>query len=217
MIRNLKFLGLALVAALAMSSALANMASADVLTSELAFKTTIDGKQGGTDVFKVHGGEVKCATVTYTGSFTTGASSAEVTPTYDNCTFAGLAATIDMNECKYRISITGGTSTAGSVDIVCIGTNEITVTAPKVGTKKCIVHVAGQADLTNATVTNVGTSTTKELTLDINITNINYSQTAGMAETGNCKAAEDTTGGTYTGDATFTGSIGGVHVGIFAS
>jgi hypothetical protein len=52
--------------------------------------------------------------------------------------------------------------------------------------------------------------------LDINITNIKYSQTMGTSETGNCATADNTTGGTWTGTAILTGSVGG-HVGIFLS
>jgi hypothetical protein len=217
MIRNLKFLGLALVAALAMSSVAVSMASADVITSESGGVTSVSGSQEGTDAFKVHGGQVNCTTVTYTGSFSSGASSALVTPHYTTCTFAGLAATIAMNGCQYRVNVTGGTSTEGSVDIVCTGSNEITVTAPSVGKAKCIVHVPAQTDLTSGTVTKLGSGTTRELTLDINITNIKYSQTMGTAETGNCATADNTTGGTYTGTALVTGFSGATHVGIFLS
>jgi len=217
MIRNLKFLGLALVAALAMSSVVASMASADVITSESAAVTTATGKQEGTDVFKTHGGQVNCTTVTYTGTFSSGASSALVAPTFSGCSYAGLAMTIDMNGCLYRINVTGGTSTEGSIDIVCTGSNEITVTAPSVGTKKCILHIPAQTDLTKVKGTNIGAGATREITLDISITNIKYSQTAGTAETGNCATADSTTGGTYEGTAIVTGSISGAHVGIFLS
>jgi hypothetical protein len=217
MIHNLKFLGMALVAALAMSSALAAVASADVMTSESAAATTISGQQEGTNVMKVDGGEVKCTTVTYTGSFTSPASSASVTPTYSGCTFVGLTTTVDMNGCTYKGNLTAGASTSGTVDIVCTGTNEITITAPSVGTKKCILHIPAQTGLSTVTGTNIGAGTTREGTADINITNIKYSQTAGTAETGNCATADNTTNGTYTGTATFTGSVGGAHVGIFDS
>jgi hypothetical protein len=86
-----------------------------------------------------------------------------------------------------------------------------------VGTPKCIIHVPEQTDLTKVTGTNIGAGATREITLDINITNIKYSQTMGTAETGNCATADNTTGGTYTGAAVVTGSVAGAHVGIFLS
>jgi hypothetical protein len=121
-----------------------------------------------------------------------------------------------MNGCQYRINILA-IGTTGSFDIVCTGSNEITITAPAVGTKKCIKHIPAQTDLTTVTATNIGTGTTREITLDINITNIKYSQTMGTSETGNCATADNTTGGTWTGTAVFTGSVSGVHIGIFLS
>jgi hypothetical protein len=219
MIRKSKFLGAALVVALVMSSVAVTAVSGDVLTSESASVTTVTGAQGGGDGDKMtfHAGELKCTTITYAGTFSTGASSVLVTPTYGGCTTAGLASTIDMNGCVYRINITGGTSTAASLDIVCTGTNEITVTTPSVGTKKCIKHIPAQTDLTAVSGTNIGSGTTREITVDLNITNLKYSQTTGMAETGNCTTADNTTGGIYTGDATFTGSVSSAHVGIFLS
>jgi len=208
---------MALTMALAMSMALAVAASADVITSESAAATTLTGKQGGTDVIKVDGGELKCATVTYLGSFSSGASAVTLTPTYSNCTFAGVTSTVDMNTCAYRVNVNAGLGTGGVVDIQCTNTNEITITSPSTGTKKCIIHIPGQNGLANVTGTNIGSGTTKELTLDINITNIKYSQTTGTAETGNCATADSTTNGTWEGDATFTGSVSGAHVGIFLS
>ena len=220
MIRNLKFLGLALVAALAMSSVVASMASADVITSE-ASSTTLTGGQEGTDVFQVHGGEIKCTTVKYTGSIASNpASFATVTPTYSGCTFAGLAATVNTNGCSYKVNVTAGAGiTTGTVDVVCAEGKEITVTAPSIGTAKCIVHVPAQTGLTSGTAANVGTTTTREITLTIAINNIKYNQTAGTAETGNCATADNTTGGTYNGKALVTGenAAGTAHLGIFLS
>jgi len=217
MIRKSKFLGPVLIVALAMCSFAVSAASGDVITSESGSVTTVSGLEEGADVWKFHAGELKCTTVSYAGSFSSGASSVLVTPAYSGCTTAGLAAAIDMNGCQYRVNMTSGTSTEGSIDIVCIGSNEITVTAPPIGTKKCIKHIPAQTDLTALTGTNVGSGTTREITLDINITNMKYSQTAGTAETGNCTTADNTTGGIWTGKAIFTGSVTGAHVGIFLS
>ena len=218
MSRKLKFLGLALVAALAMSSVAGNAASADVLTSESAMSTTLTGSQTFTDVLKVDAGEVKCGTVTYSGSFTSPTSSILVTPFYAGCTFAGLFAAVEMNTCQFRVNFSAGTSTAGSTDIVCFPGQEITVKAPPIGTAKCVIHIPPQTGLTKVSGRNVGSGIGRELTLDININNIKYSQTAGKAETGNCATADSTTGGTYTGEDTFKGShpLEG-QVGIFLS
>ncbi len=221
MIRSLKLLGLALVAALAINAVAVGMASADVLTSEKSV-TTLTGTQEGEDVFEVDGGKVTCTHVTYSGTLTASSSSSvTVTPTYTGCTFVGLAATVTMNGCDYLVTINSAVgNTTGNVDIVCPTGNEVTVTAPSIGTAKCIVHVPPQNNLTTSTGTNLtGAGTTKELTLDINITNISYSQTKGTAETGNCETKDNTTGGKYTGKALITGenSTATEHIGIFLS
>ena len=220
MIRNLKFLGLALVAALAMSSVVAGMASADVFTLE-ATPTTITGAQEGTSVLVVHSGEAKCTTVKETGSFTVSPSSElSVSPTYSGCTFAGLAATTNMNGCTYRYTINSAAgNTTGTTDIICPAGKEITITAPSVGTPKCIIHIPAQNGLSSISFVNLGSTTTREITVNINITNMKYSQTAGTSETGNCATADNTTDGIYVGKRLLTGenAAGTAHIGIFVS
>jgi hypothetical protein len=133
----------------------------------------------------------------------------------------GLASTIDMNGCDYlvHVSLTAG-DTTGTVDVVCPVGQEITVTAPAVGTKKCIVHVPPQTGLTTGTGTNVGSAgPTSEITLSLALTGLKYSQTAGTAESGNCLTADNTTTGTYTGKALITGEDEntGAHIGLLLS
>ncbi len=218
MIRKLKFLGLTLVAALSISSVAASTASADVLTTE-ATPTTLTGAQEGTDVQGVAGGPIKCTTIKYTGTLSSGISSSfTLAPTYSGCTFVGLSATINMNGCveKYNINPAAG-NTTGTTDIVCPAGKEITITAPSVGTPKCIIHYPPQTGLAPLSYVNVGSTTTREITATLNITNMKYSQTAGTSETGNCATADNQTGGTYVGKVLLTGenAAGSAHIGIF--
>jgi hypothetical protein len=217
---KLKLLGLAAVAALALSSFTASVASADVLTVE-SLPTTLTGAQEGLDVLKVHAGETRCTTVKYQGTVATSPTTTiTVTPTFSGCTFTGLAGAIDMNGCDYlfHINSAAGTTT-GTTDIVCPAGQEITITAPAVGTKKCIVHIPPQTGLGSVTYTNVGVPPTSELTLSLALTGIKYSQTAGTAESGNCLTADSTTTGTYTGKALITGEneTTGAHIGLLLS
>jgi hypothetical protein len=221
MIRNLKFLGLALVAVLAMSAVMAGAASADEFKSEKA-PVTLTGTQGATlDTFSTHAGNVKCTTATYKGTqSTTSTTTIQVAPTYSGCTFVGLNSTITTNGCEYlfHVPATAGVTT-GTVDIVCPGTNEITVTAPNpaLGKAKCIVHVPPQTGLGVVTYSNLGSGTTREVKVEVNLTGLKYSQTAGVAESGNCETKDNTTTGTYVGGATVTGEVDGgtEHIGIF--
>ncbi len=218
MIRTLKFLGVAAIAALAMSSMMASIASADDLTAE-SYPTTLTGNDDEVDtIFSVDNGPIKCTTSDYDATITGPTTTITVTPTVSGCTFAGLAASVNFNGCHYLLHINGGGLTTGTVDIVCSG-KEITVTAPTVGTAKCVVHVPAQTGLGTGTGTNIGTETTRELTLHLAITGIKYSQTAGTAETGNCATADNTVNGTLAGKARITGEVDGgtTHVGIFLS
>ena len=220
MIRNLKFLGLALVAAIAMTSVTASVASADVITAE-ATSTTLTGAQEGTDVLRVHAGEAKCNTVKYSGSLTAVSSpSFTLTPTFTGCIFVGLSSTINMNGCSFKFNINPAAgNTTVTIDLVCAAGHEMTVTAPSSGTPKCIVHIPAQTGLGPASFVNVGSMTTREITGSLSITNLKYSQTSGTAMTGNCATADSTTDGTYTGKALVTGenSAGTAHIGIFLS
>jgi hypothetical protein len=221
MIRNLKFLGLALVAVLAMSAVGAGAASADEFKAESA-PLTLTAKQGEpTDTFSTHAGNVKCTTATYKGTqATTSATTIRVAPTYSGCTFVGLNSTITTNGCEYlfHVPATAGVTT-GTVDIVCTGSNEITVTAPNpaLGKAKCIVHVPPQTGLGVVTYSNLGAGATREVKVSVKLTGLKYSQTAGVAESGNCETKDNTTTGTYEGSATVTGETheGTTHIGIF--
>jgi len=217
---DLRPLGAMLVTAIALGLTIVGIANADVLTAESTPALGI-GAQEGTDVMKVDGGEVKCTSRDYEGTVHSSPSSqVRGKAKSKGCTFAGLAATVNMNECEY---VTNFNATAGNTtltqDVACPSGKEITITAPSVGTAKCIIHVPPQTGLGPGSAANAGAGTTREVTVSLNITNIKYSQTAGTAETGNCATADSTTGGTYTGSILFTAKnlAETSHIGIFLS
>ena len=216
MTRKLKVLGLALVAAFAMSAVAASVATAEAFHfgSEVEH-TVITGSQVTEDVFTVHGGTVKCSTATYAGGTINSANknSTEITinPTYGGCRFAGIAdsATIDMNSCDYLFTpktTDAGPVYTGEVHIKCKTQGDtITVTVVIGGVTKCIVHIPEQS-LSGITYTNVnpGGGAKTHLLVDVNITGIKYSQTEGTGG-GKCETKDNTTTGTYVGQATIKG------------
>jgi len=220
MTRNIGSLGVTLVVALALGLAAAGGVGADVLTTE--FTPAIGtGAQEGMDLLRVHGGEFKCTSIKYAATVSSlSTSSISTTPTYSGCTFIGLAASVNMNGCtlKFNASPKAGNTTL-TEDVVCPEGKEITVTSPTVGAPKCFLHFPPQTGLGPASVANIGTTTTKEVTMSLAITNLGYSQTTGTAETGNCATADNTTNGAYTGKALITGEnlAGTAHIGIFFS
>ena len=128
MTRNLKVLGLALVASLALSAVVASAAfgEAALFTSGvLSTETTkLHGGQaaGTTDTFTVNGIPMTCATTTFSGvGITKGTSSTyvKVTPTYATChaivPFIGTrTVTVTMNSCYYTFNATKGTSSSST-------------------------------------------------------------------------------------------------------
>lgn len=231
MMRNLKVLGLALVAVFAMSAVAASMASADDLTSEVS-PVTLTGKQAGAgDTFTTTAGTVKCKEVKYTATAVTPTTAVSATPNYpvkiknaegkeeQNCTGFGFPAEVVTNGCTFLFKINGAGSTAGTLDVVCPGANEITVTAASGGTTKCVVHVAGQTGKGPLTYTNTGAGTTREVDVKAAITNnLIYKHTAGTG-LGACTSGSSVTG-SYAGEGIITGEKdngGFEHVGIFLS
>jgi len=212
MTRYLKVLGLTLVAAFAMSAVVASAASAANFNfhSE-GTSTVLTGTQhAGSDVFKTDGGTVSCSSATYTGSQTgSTAESVEVTPTYSGCTaFGFINVPIHVNGCKYKFA-TSETKYQGAVHIIC-ATKPIEITSPG-----CTVTVGTGTPGGKATYTNVGSGTTREVTVDVALTGINYVEDNNG---GGCVGPTGTTktNGTYSGAALVTGETSKkAHLGIW--
>ena len=213
--RNLKALGLALVAAFAMSAVVASAASAAEFRAE-STPVTLTGAQEGQDVFETDAGEVECTEATYHGTQSVSpAASVEVAPTYSGCSaLFGTPAEVIPNGCKYRFKITSETSATtshGTVDIVCPVGKEITVTVKGTfgsSTHKCTVHIPSQNGIAGITYTSEGTKSGRYVMVDVNANTIKYSQTAGTG-LGACSNASNTTNGIYIGQSKVTGEVDG--------
>jgi hypothetical protein len=131
MIRNLKALGLALVAVFAITAVTASAASAQgKLTSDGPM--TLLGTQTGEPVANALTifGKTECPSATYTGHKvastphatipSTGATQVTITPHYGHCVSGGFPSTISMNGCDYVFDI--GATTGGIVGTYGVGT-----------------------------------------------------------------------------------------------
>jgi hypothetical protein len=157
MIRNLKVLGLALVAVLAMSAMVASAASASQYTGS-AYPTTGTGSNtAGNETFTTPGGTVQCDSH-FEGTLAAASSTLTVTPKYTNCVaFGFLNATVNMNGCDYLFHsgpAQGGGVYFHTVDIVCPAGKSIVITA---GT--CVADVGGQTGLAKVKTTNLAGGT----------------------------------------------------------
>ena len=145
MIRYLKTLGLAMIAALALSAALAGSAVADETTEGPGQFTITDGlypthltgfdrHDGGVSNAFTGGFGVVCEEVNYTGQLGGASSTLDLAPNYLNCMAGELPATITPEGCEYRLHVDDGTHTTEgpthwSVDteLVCPTENPVTI------------------------------------------------------------------------------------------
>lgn len=201
MTRNLKTLGLILVAALAMSAVAASGASAErfVFTAETEH-STLKGAQLEASTITVDGGSVSCEKVKYEETLA-GEASLDVTmiPTFEGCTFSGIPVEVDTNGCGYlfQAATKEGSNYEGKASIVCAEAEKsIVLTAKLFGTGKCTVHIGEQEGLENVTFVEEGSPA--ELRADIELSGIEYDQTAGTGLSA-CSGAENTGNGTYAG------------------
>lgn len=119
MIRNIKVMGLALMAVLALSAVATASAQAGKLTSTgpVTLTGTLTGAASA-NAFVGFGGETTCSKASYTGHkynvtphvfIPSGESSFTVTPNYGTCSYkngmTSFIATVDMNGCDYALHL----------------------------------------------------------------------------------------------------------------
>jgi hypothetical protein len=171
MTHQLRKLGLALMAVVALGAVAASSASATEFTSaDGTYPVSFHGEQSATAplVFLMdkQGFTTECESATFAGGLTE-KSSTILTSTviYAECISAGspgLEATIAMNGCNYQFHLpaSGGQATA---DIVCPAGKEITIS---VGFGACVTHIPPQTGLSHVTFSNdTATSLHAEMTL----------------------------------------------------
>jgi hypothetical protein len=184
MIRNAKILGLAIVAALALTAVMASAASATNFTAA-SYPVKISGTQTESHKFTVGGGTVTCTTATFAGELTAASETLTINPTYSNCTafgFIGAKVTgFSSTGCDFKFYAGGAT------DLLC-SSGDVVIDAGE-----CSVTLSEQKNLTKNTFTNNATGT---VTVGTNVSGIH----AVVTSTGFCPIG----GGTYT-NATYTG------------
>jgi hypothetical protein len=186
MIRNMKALGLALVAVFALSAMGASAASAQkaLITSptspfwlkgadEVATKPQLRAFGGSTKCHATYTGGKVNATNKVTGhheGLSNGAVDFTISPTYTNClSGTGLPETVTMNGCDFVIH--NGETVLGSTDLytvtadlVCPAGQEVTIDIYENATKHasntvlCSIHIKPQAGLAGGTLTDEPTS-----------------------------------------------------------
>ncbi len=138
---------------------------------------TVTGSQVAQNVFSVTntaGSQVqeKCSVATFEGtSSVASGKDLTITPEYSNCTLGGLAATVNMNGCKY--TLTGSAEKTALVDITGCTTGK-TMTWVK---GNCTIAIGEQSALAHITFTSEGTASTMDVLANLTITGIRVTQT----------------------------------------
>ncbi len=207
MIRNLKTLGSAFVAVLAMSATITSVAAAFEFHSASA-PTTLTGSQATKNVFTIPGaGSVECEEVNLHGSQAFSTSSEMVLhPTFGKCKAFGFATThVNSTGCDYRMlwpTEWGSVGPHVPVSFSCSLVEPLRITPTVFGSSVCTVTIGNQftsgvADLDNS-------NPISTLTFTWTLTKIKHSAGCGASE------ASD---GTYAGSALVKGGGGAIWVG----
>jgi hypothetical protein len=196
--KNIKILGLALIAMCAMSSVAASSALAVEFHAEEA-PVGIMASQTTAQVFTANAGPISCKEASFTGE-----SANAVTPElrifaeYNNCTFLGVAnVKVNMGGCHYVFHA------GGTVDVVgaTCATNPISFSA-----EGCTVTVGPQNGLGPIKYVNKGAGKTRDVEVEANVSGIKYTQT-GIG----CVLQGTFANGTYKGSARTIGRNEGIE------
>jgi hypothetical protein len=206
--RNLKILGLAFVAVLAMSAVASASASAAQFMSEgnVSGSITADQEAGNNHVFSVDGTEVKCTTAHFAtmGLIASPTEQITVHPEYSGCTaFGFVGAEVNTSGCDYVLHA------SGSIDVVQ-GASTPTCNGISVHAATCTVVVGTQNGLSSVSYENLANGTVR---IKANVTGIKVNKTEdGFL----CPLSGTGAGtGTYTGNTLAEGkNAGGVKVPI---
>lgn len=211
---NLKGLGLALLAAFAMSAAFASAASAQTVEGEFESASGTVTATSETHVFTAGGLSVTCPHVEFEGTFTTPTKTLAITPKFPtNCTAFGIANTHIINSgCAFDFVLNnthseGLKKTSAAASLQCgSGSITLTPTIPIFGGSACTAHFLTQNVKGNVDI-KVNDVAIDDLTIGPNTLGnasgpdgIAYNITSGG--TGLCPAAGNYTNGAYHASAT---------------
>jgi len=216
--RNLKALGLALVAVFAMTAVLASAAQAQTLkvtvnpspawlTAEMIAHPNI----GKVETFKLAGGqEVGCDKTNSAATVNNGNTSITVVPNFEECVAVigteTHKVTVTMNDCDFLLH-GGATQTPnsttfinGEVDLVCPTGKEVEIHVYKPATTEteelCTYKVAGFTNKQGNEFKNEGTGATNDVSISSSVGGIATTRTGSLL----CGAANQN--GTFTGSTT---------------
>ncbi|HEX6752184.1 MAG TPA: hypothetical protein VF093_01160 [Solirubrobacterales bacterium] len=118
---------------------------------------------------------LSCEEVIFSGELGSPIETLEVTPQYENCTFAGNSATVDVNECAYEFH--AGSESAeevfeGTMDLVCPEGESISITGSTCKITLGHQSLTGKVEFTNELEAEPKATMTAEMSLS----NVEYTK-----------------------------------------
>lgn len=166
-----------------------------------SYPTDLIGPAVTEQVFTFKVGTWKCFGAEFHGELTGATAQLLLSPAYLGCTPPVGTPQIRMNSCEFALPIANaGPPYVGQLDIVCPPTDEIEFQYTSVFT--CIIKIPPQTGLKNVSYTNTGSGNKRAVSVNFNITGLDYA-VKGLT----CPKAGEYTDGTYTG----TISVKGYH------
>ncbi|HEX8752684.1 MAG TPA: hypothetical protein VF731_04630 [Solirubrobacterales bacterium] len=180
MTNEIKALGVTVVALLALAASAGTASAAPSFHLETA-PATFTGESGTLELLTEEG-TTSCKLTAFRGT-TNGivAASIELAPEYRECLMFGfIGATINPEECKYRLDLVEGSSPAtAAVSVVCPSGQSIRETNPI-----CTVTIGTQTGLHHVVFTNNSSKTTRDLKASVTVEGITYTASSGCSSPG---------------------------------
>jgi hypothetical protein len=213
MTRNLKILGLAFAAVLAMSAVAAPAASAQ--TPEVHCTATVQAScwltaTSNDNVLSLSQGEHKttitCESSKFTSTVTKTSASQTISPVYTKCKAFGISAPVAMNGCTYTLNdVAGSSPPTAKVDIVCPAGKVITMKPTGLA---CVIEIGAQTGLQHIVAENKGTEPT-HVFLNITIVGLIAKTTGAECPTPGVTETNGSLTGTATVEAFEDEGVGG--------
>jgi hypothetical protein len=199
--RRIRIIGLAIAAVLALSAVASASALADHYKPAKGAKAgeSFEAKNTNTHVFTVNGNKVECKKDKFVGVVPAESTTLNVTPTYEECKFAGETAKVENSGCEYQFLEPEGEKSpfTGKVNVVnATGkTCTFTITASLFGIS-CKVHVKAQGPLSKITATSLASE--GGLKIASSVEKIAYTSEGGGCELAGIEKSGNAA--TYTGE-----------------
>lgn len=205
--KNIKLLGLACIAMLALAAMLgAAVASASQFRGE-AYPVAFKGKGGTAEsevlYFKgnggIKGGTFRCEEGSLTASASAASSAVSLVPSYGACTISGTGATFKPNGCSFVLHSTNESAPyKGTMDIACAKEGEVL----EASNAECKLTIPAQSGLGGVSFTNSGKGRARTILSIANLTGLKYTFAKGCPE----KTVGTFEGGTVESGTTISGT-----------